>query len=181
MASREHISSNRTLGIPWRRLILRLCFFHAVLLERRHYSSLGWRQPYDFSAADFLAAVKQAVQLQREIHDKDIDGCLNGLLYVDGQCLYGGKVTHDWDRRLLSTLLSHQVLSSTLSSLPPGASLTASLGADVNKDLQRRAALSLGQGPSALPFAPMVTTATVDSLLPVKIASCTTELAQVRM
>jgi dynein heavy chain len=173
---------------------LRICFFHAVLLERRHYASLGWRQPYDFSAADFLAAVKQAAQLQREIQDKDIDSCLNGLLYVDGQCLYGGKVTHDWDRRLLATLLSHQVLSSPLTPLPPGTSLTPSLGAGVNKDgvnkdMQRRAALSVGQGPApslgmsspySLPMAPMSTTATVDSLLPVKLAACSTELAQVR-
>lgn len=158
---------------------MRLCFFHAVLLERRHYASLGWRQPYDFSAADFLAAVKQAVHLQREILDKDIESCLNGLLYVDGQCLYGGKVTHDWDRRLLATLLSHQVLSSSLTSLPPGATSTSSISPDMSKDSQRRAALSMGPGTSLFQAAPLVTTATVDSLLPAKIASCTTELAQV--
>ena len=45
--------------LPWKRLILRLCLFHALLLERRQYKGLGWRQPYEFSAADFLSAVKQ--------------------------------------------------------------------------------------------------------------------------
>jgi dynein heavy chain len=39
----------------------------------------------------------------------DLEEALPGLLYVDGQCLYGGKVTHDWDRRLLVTLLAQQV------------------------------------------------------------------------
>ena len=39
-----------------------------------------------------------------------MERALPGLLYVDGQCLYGGKVTHDWDRRLLSTLLRQQLL-----------------------------------------------------------------------
>ena len=45
--------------MPWKRLVLRLCLFHALLLERRQYQGLGWRQPYEFSAADFLAAIKQ--------------------------------------------------------------------------------------------------------------------------
>ena len=45
--------------VPWKRLVLRLCLFHALLLERRQYQGLGWRQPYEFSAADFLAAIKQ--------------------------------------------------------------------------------------------------------------------------
>jgi hypothetical protein len=47
--------------VPWKRLILRLCIFHALLLERRQYKGLGWRQQYEFSAADFLAAVKQVL------------------------------------------------------------------------------------------------------------------------
>lgn len=49
------------------------------------------------------------MQLQRD-SDTDVDTAIPGLLYVDGQCLYGGKVTHDWDRRLLMCLLRQQVL-----------------------------------------------------------------------
>lgn len=40
-------------------MTVRLCLFHALLLERRQYKGLGWRQPYEFSAADFLSAIKQ--------------------------------------------------------------------------------------------------------------------------
>lgn len=91
--------------------------FHAMLLERRHYRALGWRLPYDFSVADFTAAVKQVVHIHSElmmageggaggagmgltqalqafetIESDAVDRSLPGLLYVAGQCLYGGKV-----------------------------------------------------------------------------------------
>ncbi len=45
----------------------------------------------------------------------DVNEALPGLLYVDGQCLYGGKVTHDWDRRLMVTLLAQQVTGAQVS------------------------------------------------------------------
>jgi dynein heavy chain len=99
---REVIGSKdpKVFGPLWRQLVLRLCLFHALLLERRHYRGLGWRLPYDFSAADFGAAIKQVLQLHAEFgnignQEAELDAInrsLPGLLYVDGQCLYGGKV-----------------------------------------------------------------------------------------
>jgi hypothetical protein len=53
----------------WRQLVLRLCLFHALLLERRHYRGLSWRLPYDFSGADFGAAVKQASGARLRVAD----------------------------------------------------------------------------------------------------------------
>ena len=40
----------------WPRLLFALAFFHAVLLERRKYGSLGWNTKYDFSDGDWLCA-----------------------------------------------------------------------------------------------------------------------------
>ncbi|KAF5843487.1 dynein heavy chain and region D6 of dynein motor-domain-containing protein, partial [Dunaliella salina] len=109
------------LGMEWKMLVLRLCLFHAILLERRHYKALSFRRPYDFSAADFLSTIKQVQQIHKELMSsasalapggdlEAVNRALPGLLYVDGQCLYGGKVSQDWDRRLLVSLLQQQLM-----------------------------------------------------------------------
>ncbi len=99
------------LSPDYKQLLLRLCLFHAVLTERQQYRALGWRRPYDFTAADMLSCVQQVMAL---VHGgappPHVDDVLPGLQHVAGQCLYGGKVTHDWDRRLLGCLLAQQLL-----------------------------------------------------------------------
>ena len=36
----------------WRTLLFGLCFFNAVIHERKKYSRLGWNIPYEFSDSD---------------------------------------------------------------------------------------------------------------------------------
>ncbi|XP_071789676.1 dynein axonemal heavy chain 6-like isoform X2 [Asterias amurensis] len=89
-------------GPVWKDLLFGLCFFNAVINERRKYGALGWNIIYEFSASDLEVSI-QVLQLLLTTHQ---DPPWEALRYLTGEVAYGGRVTDSWDRRCLISILN---------------------------------------------------------------------------
>ncbi|XP_061932650.1 dynein axonemal heavy chain 1-like isoform X3 [Apis cerana] len=82
-------------------LLFSLCLFHSVLLERRKFGSLGFNIAYEFTDGDLRICISQ---LHMFLLEYDVVP-FRVLIYTAGHINYGGRITDDWDRRCVLTIL----------------------------------------------------------------------------
>lgn len=86
----------------FKQMLYSLTFFDVLVNERQNYSNIGWNAPYEFSISDFQQSIRQ---LQRFLcNGKETP--FQTLQYIIGECFYGGRMTDNYDKRLLTTILS---------------------------------------------------------------------------
>uniref|UniRef100_A0A673T414 Dynein axonemal heavy chain 14 n=1 Tax=Suricata suricatta TaxID=37032 RepID=A0A673T414_SURSU len=86
-------------GPWWKKLLFSLCFFNALINERKNYGILGWNSAYEFTSSDLeVSVLESTLRAQSSISWQK-------LRYLVGEVTYGGRVTDTWDRRCLNALL----------------------------------------------------------------------------
>ena len=87
----------------YKKLLFSLVWFHALILERRKFKSLGWNIPYEFNDSDFQ--ICESI-LRIYIDEYPENTPFAALRYLIAEANYGGRVTDSWDRRLLNVYIN---------------------------------------------------------------------------
>ncbi|CAG5123335.1 unnamed protein product, partial [Candidula unifasciata] len=82
-------------------ILFALCYFHAVVCERRKFGPQGWNRVYPYNTGDLTISVNvlyNYLEANAKVPWED-------LRYLFGEIMYGGHITDDWDRTLCRTYL----------------------------------------------------------------------------
>ncbi|XP_066560773.1 dynein axonemal heavy chain 9 [Amia ocellicauda] len=86
-------------------ILFALCYFHAVVAERRKFGPQGWNRTYPFNTGDLTISVNVLYNYLEANSKVPYDD----LRYLFGEIMYGGHITDDWDRRLCRTYLGEYI------------------------------------------------------------------------
>jgi len=91
----------------FRPMVYVLSFFHAVIQERKKFGKIGWNVTYDFTASDYEISYKLiSMYLNKAMESAEEEELpWDTLRYLIGEAMYGGRVTDDCDRRVMSSYL----------------------------------------------------------------------------
>uniref|UniRef100_UPI0035900BF2 dynein axonemal heavy chain 17-like n=1 Tax=Myxine glutinosa TaxID=7769 RepID=UPI0035900BF2 len=107
-------------------VLFALCYFHAVVAERRKFGAQGWNRSYPFSNGDLTISVN----ILYNYLENNAEVPWDDLRYLFGEIMYGGHITDDRDRRLCKMYLEEFVRTEMLageSLLAPGFPIPPSL------------------------------------------------------
>jgi len=94
-------------------ILFALCYFHAMMLERRKFGSKGFNSRYPFNIGDLRDS---AIVLANYLDQQSGGGKIpwDDLRYIFGEIMYGGHIVDDWDRvfckGFLFNLMNDQLL-----------------------------------------------------------------------
>ena len=82
-------------------ILFALCMFHSLMLGRKKFGSQGWSRNYNYNDGD-LTICADVLHNYLEKYEKVP---YDDLRYINGEIMYGGHITDNWDRRTCNTYL----------------------------------------------------------------------------
>jgi len=84
-------------------ILFGLCFFHAIMLERKKFGPKGWNMNYPFSIGDLRDSAKVLINYLEGQASAKVPW--DDLRYIFGEIMYGGHIVDARDRLLCKTYL----------------------------------------------------------------------------
>ena len=89
------------------RLYFQIIWLHAVIMERRRYTPIGWSKPYEFSEADLRCTIEIVDQFLEK--GGDALSHLHALRSIIANNIYGGKIDNEFDLKILKALVQQYI------------------------------------------------------------------------
>ncbi|XP_059763861.1 dynein axonemal heavy chain 17 isoform X1 [Balaenoptera ricei] len=115
-----------TKEMEFKCILFALCYFHAVVAQRRKFGAQGWNRSYPFNNGDLTISINVLYNYLEANPKVPWDD----LRYLFGEIMYGGHITDDWDRRLCRTYLEEYIRAEMLEGeilLAPGFQIPPNL------------------------------------------------------